>query len=287
MKRKIIEIAEAETISDIGFCSISDYIEEAKTLETSAVFGKNGRETEIFENARTAIVCAFNYYAGEEKGNISRYAQGEDYHVAVMRRMKPITEALEKDGFWAKIYADTGVLNERLLAVLSGIAFVGRNRMAISPKFGSYFFIGYILTDCEIEKDKKLNKKCAECGRCEKACPLGALKDGFFEEKCLSYITQKKGELSKEEQNAIMEANTVWGCDICQEVCPHNKGIPITDIDEFKKNRIVNLEINENISNSEFKKIYGNRAFSWRGKGVIIRNQKILQKNIKKFQKKY
>ena len=285
MKSRIIEIARAEKISDIGFCSIADYKEEAKLLKAPAVFSKNESETEVFENARTAIVCAFNYYAGEEKGNISRYAQGEDYHITVMQKMQPIVDELEKNGFWAKAFADIGILNERLLTVLSGIAFTGKNRMAISPKFGSYFFVGYILTDCEIDKDKKADKSCGECGKCERACPLGALCEDFCEEKCIAYITQKKGELSKEEEDALINANTVWGCDICQEVCPHNKNIPLTEIEEFKKNRIINLEIDENLSNRQFREIYKNRAFAWRGKGVLLRNQKILQKN-KKISKK-
>lgn len=277
MKTQIIKIARAQKISDIGFCDIADYNKEAKNLRKSAVFDKKGNE--ILENARTAIVCAFNYYAGAEKGNISRYAQGEDYHKVVTGKMQPIAELLEKSGYSAKIFADTGFLNERLLAVQSGIAFIGRNRMAISTKFGSYFFIGYLLTDCEIEKDKKCEKTCANCGKCEAACPLGALCGEFCEEKCLSYITQKKGELTEAEEKAVKNANTIWGCDICQEVCPHNRDIPITEIDEFKENRIINLEINGEISNSEFKKKYGDRAFSWRGKGVLLRNQKILQKS--------
>ena len=276
MKTQIIRIARAQKISDIGFCDIADYNMEAKNLKRSSVFAKE--EKEILENARTAIVCAFNYYAGAEKGNISRYAQGEDYHRVVTERMRPIAELLEKSGFSAKIFADVGFLNERLLAVQSGIAFIGKNRMAISPEFGSYFFIGYILTDCELEKDKKCDQTCANCGKCEAVCPLGALKDGFCEEKCLSYITQKKGELTGKEEQAVKNANTIWGCDICQEVCPHNRDIPVTEIDEFRKNRIINLEISEEISNKEFKKMYGNRAFSWHGKGVLIRNQKILQK---------
>lgn len=277
MKTQIIKIARAQKISDIGFCDIADYNKEAKNLRKSAVFDKKGNE--ILENARTAIVCAFNYYAGAEKGNISRYAQGEDYHKVVTGKMQPIAELLEKSGYSAKIFADTGFLNERLLAVQSGIAFIGRNRMAISTKFGSYFFIGYLLTDCEIEKDEKCEKTCANCGKCEAACPLGALCGEFCEEKCLSYITQKKGELTEAEEKAVKNANTIWGCDICQEVCPHNRDIPITEIDEFKENRIINLEINGEISNSEFKKKYGDRAFSWRGKGVLLRNQKILQKS--------
>ncbi len=279
MKNQIIKIAKEQKISDIGFCDIAEYCKEAETLKESTVFGKKQAEPEILKNARTAIVCAFNYYAGTEKGNISRYAQGEDYHITVIKKMEPIAAFLKEGGFSAQIFADTGFLNERLLAVQSGIAFIGRNRMAISPKFGSYFFIGYLLTDCEIKKDKKCEKKCANCGKCEEVCPLGALHGGFCEEKCLSYITQKKGDLTETEAEAVKNAKTVWGCDICQEVCPHNRDIPVTEIDEFKKNRIINLEISEEISNREFKKIYGNRAFSWRGKGVILRNQKILQKS--------
>ena len=286
MKNRIIEIAKSEKISDIGFCSISDYKKESENLQNSAIFGKSEKETEILKNARTAIVCAFNYYAGAEKGNISRYAQGEDYHIVVMRKMKPIAEELQKNGFSANMFADTGFLNERLLAVLSGIAFIGRNRMAISEKIGSYFFVGYILTDCEIKNNRKTRESCLDCGKCVKACPLGALSGGFCEEKCLSYITQRKGELSEEEQKAMAEANTIWGCDICQEVCPHNIGIPITEIAEFRENRIINLEVDENISNKEFERLYKNRAFSWRGKGVVIRNQKI-SKKLKKIKKKY
>ena len=280
MKKRIIEIAKEKKISDIGFCSMADYKKEEEKSAKTAVFSKKKDEnSDILKNARTAVVCAFNYYAGEEKGNISRYAQGEDYHQTVIRKMQPIAEMLERNGFSAKIFADTGILNERLLSVLCGIAFVGRNHMAISPKFGSYFFLGYVLTDCEIKSDKKMGKMCQNCGACEKACPLGALKGDFCEEKCLSYITQKKGELKEEEKQAMILAKTVWGCDICQEVCPHNRNIPKTEIAEFRENRIINLEFDEEISNSEFKKMYKNRAFSWRGKGVILRNQKILQKN--------
>ena len=279
MKNKIIEIAKAEKISDIGFCSLSDYYKEAKTLPKSAVFSKNKEQEDVLKNARTAIVCAFNYYAGSEKGNISRYAQGEDYHITVVRKMKPIADELKKNGFFAKIYADTGFLNERLLAVKSGLAFIGRNHMAISEKFGSYFFVGYVLTDCVIKPDKEMTKKCQNCGKCQKVCPLGALNDGFCEGKCLSYITQKKGKLTKEEEKAISSANTIWGCDVCQEVCPHNADLPLTEISEFKDNRIINLKIDENMSNKEFEKMYKNRAFAWRGKAVLIRNQKIIQKN--------
>ena len=278
MKQEIKRLAEIQKISRIGFCRMADYYENAKDFENDRSFSRKKENGDALKNARTAIVCAFSYYCGDEKGNLSRYARGEDYHKTVMRKMAPITELLRENGYFAEAFADIGIMNERLLAVLSGIAFIGRNRMAINEKIGSYFFIGYILTDCELEPDRKNCGKCADCGRCREACPLGALDRGFDESRCVSYITQKKGDLSEEEQNALKKAGTIWGCDICQEVCPHNVAIPETEIDEFKENLIVDLEIDEDISDRKFREMYKNRAFSWRGKGVIARNLKILKK---------
>ncbi len=274
MKEKLLKLAGENKISAVGICNISSYIEKSKGLLDKASFCASGG---IPDNVKSVIVCAFGYYSGEEKGNISRYARGVDYHIVAKEKMEPLCKLLKSNGFSAESFADTGVLNERLLANLSGIAFVGKNRMAISEKIGSYFFIGYILTDCELPADAQNTNICQNCGKCIAACPLGALsQDGFCEEKCLSYITQKKGELSKEEKEAIQKTNTIWGCDICQEVCPHNKGIEVTNIEEFKKDLISELNIDENISNKEFKKMYGNRAFSWRGKAVLLRNAKII-----------
>ena len=274
MKEKLLELARENKISAVGICGIDSYMEKSKGLLDKASFCATG---DIADNIKSVIVCAFSYYAGEQKGNVSRYARGIDYHMVAKEKMEYLCKFLRDSGFVAESFADTGTLNERLLANLSGIAFIGRNRMAINKNLGSYFFIGYILTDCELPCDKPNANTCRNCGKCIAACPLGALsQDGFCEEKCLSYVTQKKGELSEEEKEAIRKTKTVWGCDICQEVCPHNNDIVITDIEEFKENLISDLIVDENITNKEFKKIYGDRAFSWRGKGVILRNQKII-----------
>lgn len=274
MKQQIIRIVGEEKISDMGICTWEKYSEKEKRLGKRASFCASGVCPEW---TKSIIVCAFSYFSGAEKGNISRYAQGADYHSVAREKMRKIVEFLKEQGFLAEGFADTGSLNERLLAQLSGIAFIGKNQMAISPRFGSYFFIGYILTDCELEPDEENKDSCAGCGRCIAACPLGAL-DGkeFCEGKCLSYITQKKGELSQQEIEAMREANTVWGCDICQEVCPHNRKLPITEIKQFCEDLIVNLEVDEGLSNKEFKTLYSGRAFAWRGKSVLIRNQKAI-----------
>ena len=279
MRDKILELAEEQKISAVGICRTSDYIKRTEGLLTKASFC--AEDTGVLEDSKSIIVCAFSYYNGGRKGNISRYAQGADYHLVVRKKMEPICEYLKKNGFSAESFADTGTLNERILANLSGIAFFGKNQMAINDELGSYFFIGYIITDCEIPADIPNTQKCNDCGRCIKACPLGALLDNdFCQEKCLSYITQKKGELSFEEKEAIKKTKTVWGCDICQEVCPHNQEIKKTSIPEFRENLIIDLEIDETLSNKEFKKLYGNRAFSWRGKQVLLRNLKIMKGDI-------
>ncbi len=269
MKNTLISLGKEQKISKIGFCKAEDYKKR---------IGNNV----ALEGADSIIVCAFGYYNGDKKGNVSRYAQGIDYHLVTIEKMKVLAEYLKSRGYRADAYADVGSLDERFLAQLSGIAFRGRNTMAICNELGSYFFIGYILTNCKIEPDKENAEKCKNCGACLKACPLGAI-DGrnFIKERCLSYINQKKGELAPEEEAAMKNSGCAWGCDICQEVCPHNKCVPVTEIDEFKNDLIYNLEIDENISNREFRNEYKNRAFSWRGKAVLVRNQKIFIKNEK------
>lgn len=274
MKKEIIAIAREQKISDVGICSAEKYCENEKGLDKKASFCASRGCPDW---AKSIVVCAFSYYSGEEKGNISRYAQGKDYHGVAKEKMQKIVEHLKGQGFLAESFADTGSLNERLLAKLSGLAFIGKNQMAISPRLGSYFFIGYILTDCELEQDGENTDTCVGCGRCLEACPLGAVGDkNFCEEKCLSYITQKKGTITEAEAEAMRKAGTLWGCDICQEVCPHNRDLPICEIEEFKENLTINLCLDDGLSNKEFAKLYKDKAFAWRGKAVLIRNQNIL-----------
>ncbi len=266
MKSRLIELAKEQKISKIGFCLGEDYVKYSS------------KDKSLPEGADSIIVCAFGYYAGAGEGNISRYARGMDYHLVTRKKMSVLAEFLHSSGYFAESFADISSLDERLLAQLSGIAFRGRNGMSINEELGSYFFIGYILTDCPLEPDGVNKNACIGCAKCEKSCPMGAISSGGFKkERCISYINQKKGELTEEETNGIKNSGYGWGCDICQEVCPHNKGIPVTEIEEFRTDLIYNLEIDEKISNKEFKNRYHNRAFSWRGKAVLVRNQRIFE----------
>ncbi len=222
---------------------------------------------------KRCIVALFPYFCGYSDGsNLSIYTHGEDYHLVTRRILCSVADACLLGDY--TVHSDTGPYIERTLAVKAGLCVVGRNGMCINQKYGSYFFIGYIACDADLEISKPLSGSCLGCMRCVAACPGGALADGFCEDRCLSAITQKKGELTSEERISIQNHNTVFGCDICQMVCPHNKGAEHTPIEEFKKDRITRLSLSdiEHMSAREFKKRYHNRAFAWRGLSVLKRN---------------
>lgn len=227
-----------------------------------------------------AVVALFPYYVKGESGNISIYARGTDYHCVAEEKLKQLERELKNLG--AKktfVHVDKGGLDDRGAALDAGLGFLGKNGMVICEEFGSYFFIGQVVHDLKLEKEKAIEGSCLSCGACIKACPGGALSEKGFEiEKCLSEITQKKGELEKNEEKLLADNGFCWGCDVCQRVCPHNAGLDTTAMPEFLEKRIIELrpEMLTGLSNKEFREKYGKYAFSWRGKKVLERNLNIL-----------
>ena len=293
-KEKLKEFCSSIGLKCVGIAGVGPYYDLEKIIKQKLSNGYfTGMEEEIIEkrvnprlimeNAKSIIVCAFPYYVDEvEESNLSKYCYGEDYHIVAKRYLQKICDFLEEEinNFEYKFFVDNGPLVDRYLAYQSGIGYFGINNNIITDEYGSYIFIGYIVNNYEFYADDPLPKTCIKCNKCVKYCPGNAIL-GNFElnpRRCLSYITQKKDDLSEEEINLIKENKMVFGCDICQEVCPHNKGISITNIEEFKTNLITKLDYNEinDISNKEFKRRYGNRAFSWRGKKIIQRNIEII-----------
>ena len=165
------------------------------------------------------------------------------------------------------------------MAYLAGLGFYGKNNCFISPKWGSYVVIGTILTTLEFEPNTPLKQSCMGCNRCITACLGQCLgHEEFKYDTCKSYLTQKKGELTDQEQHIIAKTPLVFGCDVCQEVCPHNQSIPATPIPEFQRvEPYIDINELEPLTNKEFKAKYGNRAFSWRGKKILMRNQNIIE----------
>ena len=231
---------------------------------------------------KSAIVCLFPYYV-EHNGpsNLSRYTWGTDYHLVINEYLEKLIEKLQKMNPSAQfsIHCDTSPLADRYMAYLAGLGFYGKNNCFISPKWGSYVVIGTILTTLEFEPNTPLEQSCMSCNRCITACLGQCLgHEEFKYDTCKSYLTQKKGELTDREQHIIAKTPLVFGCDVCQEVCPHNQSIPATPIPEFQRvEPYIDINELEPLTNKEFKAKYGNRAFSWRGKKILMRNQNIIE----------
>lgn len=286
MKNALIQRAKELHISQIGFAPAEF---DPKLMEILKKRGKipfenrppeeRANPLSALADAKTIVVYLCSYYTGKS-GNLSRYAMGRDYHAVLGEMGLSLCELLWERGFQAKAYTDNGPLNDRYLAYSAGLGFFGKNGFLIHPKWGSYTFIGYVITDCFIEPDVPVQGECMGCGRCIAACPGKALGENFSydSEKCASYISQKKGELSAHEQAILRASGSVWGCDLCQSVCPHNEHAALTEIPAFSEALTEVLCPEKEMSNREFQRKYKDKAFAWRGKGVVMRNLEILKK---------
>lgn len=236
------------------------------------------RAEELCPGARSVLTAAFSYYAGRTPGNLSLYARGRDYHLVLTRRLNTVCDTLrEKHPEYRFVPGtDSSPLPEREAARLSGLGMIGRNGLVILPPYGSWLFLGTILTDLPLDlPQSRPSPGCMDCGRCAAACPGGALRGGTFEaEKCLSHLTQKKGELTQEQIALVASHPYAWGCDLCQSVCPHNAGAMETALPEFRQDLIHTLtaDMVEGLTNRQFRERFGDRAFAWRGPAVLRRN---------------
>lgn len=230
-------------------------------------------KSRIPQRAKSVIVYLFPYYLGEEyykNSNISKYAVPDDYHKICGRYLDKAVLSLREeypDNLF-EYFCDNSPLNEVKAACLSGLGVRGENSLLINETYGSFCFIGEIVTDLDILIDEREISSCLKCGLCEKKCINNALKNGRVDEnRCYSAITQKKGELTEIEAKLIRENRCIWGCDICQNICPMNKNIKTSPIKEFFEtaNAVYKGE-------SDYNK---NRAFSWRKQDVINRNLEI------------
>ncbi|SHK33993.1 epoxyqueuosine reductase [Hathewaya proteolytica DSM 3090] len=242
------------------------------------------------ENAKTIISIAFPYrYKIDKSSNkfcVSKYTLGEDYHKVVKKYLTCISDFIKvKLGGDAKVFVDSNSLPERYIAMKCGVGFIGKNNCIITEKYGSYVFLGEILTDLDIEGDKPIENLCGACRNCIEACPTKAI-NGSENNKdnnsniCISYTSQKK---DLESFWFPYLKNSLWGCDICQDVCPFNEKAHYSNIVEFSpKPYMLDLNIENIISmnNEEFNRNYRNLACGWRGKNLIIRNAIICEKNV-------
>lgn len=231
-----------------------------------------------------ALVFLFPYFASEPPGRISVYARGADYHSVSKEYLLKICGFVKSEtgmDFSQNIYCDISPYNDREIAYKAGLGFFGKNTLLINPLLGSYFFIGYILTSgLNLPNDTPLSMSCMGCNACESACPGNAISDnGVNICCCASDISQKKGELSTHEQKILLKSGYIWGCDICQQICPHNANLKSTLLPEFAENRIFDLASTDisALSEKQFRQKYAGRAFIWRGKKPLLRNLKLFE----------
>lgn len=276
-----------------GFQGEMKYLEDPRRRDPS----------KVLEPLRSVIVCGMNYNtkhaysvvaAGaprddEPRGWISRYAWGEDYHEVMWDRLNRLeVEVKERfgDAMVSRAYADTGPVAERVLAKYAGLGWLGKNTLLLNEALGSWLFLGVILTSLELEASPAIAEGpppdlCGSCRQCLDACPTGALIEPYVMDarRCISYLTiELRGEIPKEFREAM--GWQVYGCDICQDVCPYNGKAPVTVIREFEprevdsENRLLSpkLEWLASLSEEEFRQVFKGSAMKrtkWRG---IVRN---------------
>ena len=259
------------------FASLSIDSFGALSIEDAQIINARLLEKENF-TPRSVLMFVIPYYAGETV-NLSRYAAARDYHILIKEITDRLIEGIkaEHPEANAKGYGDHSPINERSAALRAGLGILGDNGLLIHEKYGSYIFIGDVITDLAPEllfaKPPMEIRTCAHCGKCKAACPTGILRGEGAD--CLSAITQKKGELSEDEKALMRKYNTAWGCDICQTVCPYNRTPMVTPIAFFKESLIPNLTSDclEEMS----KEAFAERAFAWRGRATVARNIGILE----------
>ena len=295
LKEKIIQLSKELGISKIGFTTADDFAYLEKSLRAGVEEGRTtGFEHKNIEerldpklslaSARTIISIALAYprrlpqqpqKTAFRRGKITPNSWGLDYHYILQDKLERLARGIEEltADFEYKGMVDTGALVDTAVARRAGIGFIGKNGLVISKEYGSYMFLGELITNLELEPDQPVDYDCGDCNRCVEACPTSCLlgDSTMNARRCLSFQTQDKGMMELEFRKKIK--TVIYGCDICQICCPYNKGIdspPLVDIDpDLAQPELIPFL---DLSNGQFKEKFGLIAASWRGKNILQRN---------------
>ncbi|MCI1986827.1 MAG: tRNA epoxyqueuosine(34) reductase QueG [Lactobacillus sp.] len=305
LKQQIIDYAHSIGIDKIGFTTADDFSYlEASLKEQKANGHTTGFEHQvleerlypekIFDQPKSIIAIALAYptkiaerpaRTGAKRGQFARASWGVDYHDILRAKLNQLVDyisATVADSRF-KPMVDTGELMDVVVAQRAGLGFIGKNGLLITEEFGSWVYLGEIITNLAFTPDTPGVNQCGDCTRCIDYCPPQALLgDGRLNgQRCLSYQTQTKGFMAPEFRPKIR--NVIYGCDICQQVCPFNKGKDFhfhpemePDVDSVLPELIPLLTI----TNKEFKQRFGKLAGSWRGKKPLQRNAIIALVNL-------
>ncbi len=254
MKNKIIQLLKENNINNVGFCGFDAV--KARLLDCRA-------KERLPQAAQTVIMCAFPYKIKENSPQLlSRYAALPDYHSICGNMLLVACEKLKEEYPQNKFeyFCDNSPIPEVTAAATAGLGLKGDNGLLITPKYGSFVFLGEIVTDLHIETTNNY-AECEHCGKCTAACPVALDKSA-----CLSNLSQKK-KLECDELEILKQNGILWGCDICANACPHNKTAQNTDIAEFINGYRDTYCADEDPVG---------RPYTWRGTEPIKRNYKNL-----------
>lgn len=298
LKQEIIEYSKTIGIDKIGFTTADPFVELKERLRTQQQLNyQSGFEEQdidkrtdpklIMPEAKSIISIALAYPSRLKKtpknekqnrrGLFASVSWGRDYHVVLRERLIKL-EAFIKERVplaVTKSMVDTGELSDRAVAERAGLGFVGKNCSLITPEFGSYVYLGEMITSLPFPPDEPILDSCGSCNKCVEACPTGALVQGgqLNAKKCLAYLTQTKDFLPDQYRDTL--GNRLYGMDKCQIVCPRNQNKNFYLHEEFEPNpelAMPPLKPLLKISNRKFKETFGTVSGSWRGKKPIQRN---------------
>ncbi len=259
MFEKIKSILQEEGITQIGMIKIDDCdIINQRILP---------------EWAKSAIMFSIPYRSTTEtpKDGFSEYARIYDYHKFASELYRRIISKMETEtSFMFKGFCDHSPINEKTAIAKCGLGVIGRNSLFLDNIYGSFVFLGSIITNADTTAEAKDIQHCKNCGLCIDRCPNSAIiQQGISRNDCLSGISQKKTK-TEQEIELLKNNNIVWGCDICQNVCPYNATAKISPIPYFKETRINHIDKNfiNNLSDEEFQKY----AFAYKGRKIVLNN---------------
>lgn len=276
---EVIESNHYQDWVDKGYMADMDYM--ARNIE------KRCDPTLLVDNAKSIISLALNYFPHERQPQIAPqfayYAYGKDYHDVMKSKLQVLFEYIKTliPNVNGRVFCDTAPVLERYWAAKAGLGFIGKNTLLIIPKRGSYFFLGEIIIDTALSYDTPLNLSCGKCTRCLSACPTNAIEKPHLlnANKCISYQTiENKGEIDK--TIAPLLNNRIYGCDICQQICPWNRYARPHSTPEFTPSQeflSMDCEKIASMAVEDYQRIFKGSAVKRAKYSGLMRNFKALQ----------
>ncbi|WP_410878608.1 tRNA epoxyqueuosine(34) reductase QueG [Myroides sp. DW712] len=250
-------------------------------------FDKRLNPTLLVEGAKSVVSLLFNYYPEEKQPEgtfkISKYAYGEDYHYVVKDKLKELLYFIHENigAVDGRAFVDSAPVLDKAWAAKSGLGWIGKNSNLISKQVGSFFFIAELIIDLELESDGATTDHCGKCTRCIDACPTGAIESAYIVNgsKCISYFTiELKDDIPKEFAGQF--DNWMYGCDVCQDVCPWNRFSKPHNEPRFTPNEaLMNYSDKEwkELTNEVFNDIFKKSAVKRTKYTGLVRNIKFLK----------